>query len=130
MVPATAVAATAVISRSVNRKLRVMNIPFVVCTSSIWKQLIHELQPSTAVLVWNGLNAIGNPVSGFVAITTDCDGRNWYSNDALMLAWIRNCTPGVTRLRVDLNGPLNGAPVNEGLVANPLMRSEVEFTPS
>ena len=26
-----------------------------------------------------------------------------------MLAWIRNWTPGVKRLRVDLNGALNGA---------------------
>ena len=32
---------------------------------------------------------------GFVITVTVCCGRNWYSNDALILAWIRNCTPGV-----------------------------------
>ena len=43
-------------------------------------------------------------------MSTDCDGRNWYSNDALMLAWIRNCTAGVMRFRVTLAAPLKGEP--------------------
>ena len=33
----------------------------------------------------------------FFMISTACCGRNWYSNAALMFAWIRNCTPGVNR---------------------------------
>src|SRR6516164_8908881 len=43
---------------------------------------------------------------------------------------MRNCTAGVKRLRVEANGALKGAPVNDGFVIRPLIRSDVELTPS
>jgi len=48
----------------------------------------------------------------FTLKSTDCDGLNWYSTTALMLGWIKNCTPGVNRLRVTLDAPLKGESTN------------------
>ena len=42
--------------------------------------------PKTKVLVWNEFTAIGRPVIGLRANSTHCDGRDWYSPVALMLA--------------------------------------------
>src|SRR5215472_11403757 len=82
---------------------------------------------ATAVLVRNCWTATGNPVIGLVTTVTNCCGRIWYSNEALILAWIRNCTPGVKRLRVVWNGTANGVEV---LKARPLILSALEFTES
>jgi len=41
--------------------------------------------PNSAVFTRNGLTAVNWPVTGSVCTTTDCWGRNWYSNENLML---------------------------------------------
>ena len=72
----------------------------------------------------DGFAATGLPF-GRLPSATNCRGRTWYSKEALMLARIKNCTPGVNRFRLVSKGAKYGVFVAN---ARPLMRSAEEFT--
>ena len=84
IVPTRLAVAADAINSSVNKQLRVEHPTWSIFLHA---NLVGKSKPSTAY--WCGrVQATGNPVSGLVAITTDCEGRNWYSTDAFMFAWI------------------------------------------